>query len=88
MPFDFKKHMEWAESIAIVSRLGFTMAGSIVLCFFVGLYLDRWMGTRGVLLTLFILLGVFGGAATVYRRILDITTEQPDDRKTPDDSIG
>ena len=86
--FDIKKHREWAENLIIVTQLGFTMAGSIVLCFFIGLYLDKWLGTKGVFLIIFILLGIFGGGATVYRRILEANTRKRSDRKKPDDTIG
>jgi ATP synthase protein I len=70
--FDFKKHREWIDDFALVSQLGFTMVGCIVLCFFIGLYLDRWVGTRGIFLTVFTILGVVGGAYTVYRQINEI----------------
>jgi len=85
---DFTKHRGWAEDLIIVSQLGLTMAGSIVLCFFVGLYLDRWLGTGGVFLVIFTLLGITGGGATAYRRITEITTKRADSRKASDDSIG
>jgi ATP synthase protein I len=52
------------------------MAGSILFCFFIGLYLDRWIGTRGLFMIIFTLLGVFGGGVTVYRRILDVTESE------------
>lgn len=67
--FDYKKNRQWSEGLAFVIQIGLTMVGSIVFCFFVGLYLDKWLGTRGVFLTLFTLLGVGGGAFTVYRQI-------------------
>lgn len=57
------------------------MAGCITFCFFIGLYLDRWLGTKGVFITIFIILGVIGGANVVYRQILEIT-EQKEDGKT------
>ncbi len=56
------------------------MAGCIGFCFFIGLYLDRWLGTRGVFITIFIILGVIGGANVVYRQILEIT-EQKENNK-------
>ena len=59
-------------------QLGLTMAGSIGLGLAVGYYLDRWLGTGGLLLVLFILLGVFGGGITCYRQIMDLDRE--DDR--------
>ena len=62
MFFDFKKNRAWAENLAIVMQIGLTMAGCIVFCFFIGLYLDKWIGTRGIFVTLFTVLGVIGGA--------------------------
>jgi len=67
--FDYQKNRQWSEGLAFVIQIGLTMVGCIVFCFFVGLYLDRWLGTRGVFLTIFTLLGVVGGAFTVYRQI-------------------
>jgi F0F1-type ATP synthase assembly protein I len=57
-------------------QLGLTMAGCICFCFFVGLYLDKWLGLKGVFVTIFILLGVAGGANVVYRQIIEITEEK------------
>ena len=72
MFFDFKKNRDWAENLAIVTQIGLTMAGCIVFCFFVGLYLDKWAGTKGVFITIFTLLGVIGGGVTVYRQIVSV----------------
>lgn len=67
-------------------QLGLTMAGCIGFCFFIGLYLDKWLGTKGVFITIFIILGVIGGGITVYRQILEII-ENGDKEKNPDDGI-
>ena len=76
MVFDFKKNRAWAENLQIVTQLGLTMAGCIALCFFIGLWLDRRLGTKGVVLTIFIILGIIGGANTVYRQILEIIEDE------------
>ncbi len=73
--FDYKKDRVWAENLHIVTQLGLTMAGCIAFCFFIGLYLDKWLGTKGVFVTIFIILGVIGGGNTVYRQILEITEQ-------------
>ena len=70
--FNYKKNRVWTENLAIVTQLGLTMAGCILFCFFIGLYLDKWFATKGVFVTLFILLGIVGGGITVYRQILEI----------------
>ena len=51
-------------------------SGLILFCFFIGLYLDKWLGTRGVFVTIFIILGVVGGAVTVYRQIIQTLDNQ------------
>lgn len=78
--FDYKRNRPWVENLYIVTQLGLTMAGCIGFCFFIGLYLDRWLGTKGVFITIFIILGVIGGANVVYRQILEIT-EQTEQQK-------
>ena len=81
--FDYKRNRAWVENLYIITQLGLTMAGCIAFCFFIGLYLDRWLGTRGIFITIFIILGVIGGANVVYRQILEIT-EQTEQKKEND----
>jgi ATP synthase protein I len=79
MFFNFKKNRVWAESSQIIMQIGLTMAGCIVFCFFIGLWLDGRVGTKGVFVTIFTLLGVLGGANVVYRQIMAVTNTE--DRK-------
>ncbi|BBO83750.1 AtpZ/AtpI family protein [Desulfosarcina ovata] len=81
--FNYKKDKDWAENLTIVMQLGLTMAGCIVFCFFVGHFIDKWLELRGVFTTIFILLGVAGGANVCYRQILDVT--DPKKEEDPDD---
>jgi len=62
-------------------QIGLTMAGCIVFCFFIGLYLDKWLGTKGIFVAIFIVLGVGGGAITVYRQISETLKTPPENRK-------
>ena len=78
--FNYKKNQAWAEHLTVVMQLGLTMAGCIVFCFFVGRYLDRWLGSGGLFVAIFIVLGVVGGAVTTYRQILEITADTQKDR--------
>ena len=64
-----KEYKETANLLVMVTQLGLTMAGSILLGFAVGYYLDKWLGTRGLFLVVFIILGVLGGGWTVFRQI-------------------
>lgn len=84
MLFKFKKNQVWAESSHIVMQIGLTMAGCIVLCFFIGRFLDNWLGTKGIFVTIFTLLGVVGGGNVVYRQIIAVT-EKKDKENGPTD---
>ena len=77
----------WAESFHIVLQIGLTMAGCIVFCFFIGFYLDKWLGTKGLFIVIFIVLGIIGGGVTVYRQILDITKNTEKDHNNPENGI-
>ena len=73
--FNFKEQRTNAEYLALTMQLGLTMAGSIGLGLAVGYFLDRWLGTKGILLIVFILLGVLGGGVTCYRQIMDLNKD-------------
>jgi len=94
MPFhkkkwiDYKSNRVWAENLTIIMQIGLTMAGCIIFCFFVGRYLDKWLGTKGIFVTIFTILGVIGGGNTVYRQILKITEEGKNDRNGSNNGIG
>jgi F0F1-type ATP synthase assembly protein I len=88
MFFDYKKNRAWAENLSIVMQLGLTMAGCICFCFFVGLMLDRWLGTRGIFVTIFTVLGVVGGAVVVYRQIMEIIEQKDNDRNSSDNGVN
>lgn len=60
------------DHLALVMQVGLTFAGCLLFCLAVGYWLDRWLGTGGVFLTVFILLGIAGGGYTVYRQIMDL----------------
>jgi F0F1-type ATP synthase assembly protein I len=81
MLLNYKKNRAWAENLTIVMQIGLTMAGCIVFCFFVGLYLDKWLGTKGIFVSIFTVLGVIGGGVTVYRQIMEVIEDKGDDRE-------
>ena len=70
--FDFRQNRIWSEGLTVVMQLGLTMAGCIIFCFFVGFYLDKWMGIKGLFTTIFTFLGIIGGGYTTYRQIMEI----------------
>lgn len=81
MFFNYKKNRAWSENLTIVMQIGLTMAGCIVFCFFVGLYLDKWLGIKGIFVTIFTILGVIGGGITVYRQIMEVIEDKGNDRE-------
>lgn len=81
MFFSYKNNKAWAENLSIVMQLGLTMAGCIVFCFFVGLYLDRWIGFKGVFVIIFMLLGIAGGANVCYRQVIEVTESKPENQE-------
>lgn len=86
MVFNYKKNRAWAEGIHIVMQAGLTMAGCIFFCFLIGLYLDNWLGTKGIFITIFIILGVVGGGVTVYRQIMHVTEDNTETTETTENS--
>ena len=87
MVFNYKKNRVWAESLHIVLQIGLTMAGCITFCFFIGFYLDEWLGTKGLFIVIFIVLGIVGGGVTVYRQIVDITKNTGRDHNNSENGI-
>jgi PAS domain S-box-containing protein len=57
----------------LVTQIGLTMVGSILFCFAIGYYLDKWLGTKGLFITILIVLGVVGGGYNAYRQIMETT---------------
>lgn len=78
MIFNYKKNRAWADNLQIVMQVGLTMAGCIVFCFAIGYYIDKWLGTKGVFVTVFIILGIIGGGNVAYRQIMEMFEEEKD----------
>jgi ATP synthase protein I len=72
------------EQLVLTMQVGLTFAGSLLFCFAVGYWLDQWLGASGVILTIFILLGVAGGGYTVYRQIMEQLPPRDQDRDEPE----
>ena len=70
--------------MTLMMQLGLTMAGSILFCFAIGYYLDKWLNTKGIFITIFILLGIIGGGYKVYLEIMEASRLDKND-KTQDE---
>ena len=86
MRFNYRKNRLWIENLTIITQLGLTMVGCILFCFFIGRYLDKFLGTKGIFVAVFTVLGVIGGGVVAYRQILEIT-EQKEENNHSDNGI-
>jgi len=84
--FKYKENQPWLENLQLVMQLGLTMAGCIMFCFFIGFSLDKWLGLKGPFIIVFTLLGIVGGAAVVYRQIMEALDSDNRDEKTNGDA--
>ncbi len=71
-----KDDNRWMEYVILVTQLGLTVVGSILFCFAIGYYLDKWLHIKGIFTTIFIILGIIGGGYTAYRQILELEEDR------------
>ena len=64
-----KPDSDWSTftAFALVGQLGLTVALPIVLCGFIGNYLDTWLHAHRIVLLLMLLLGIAAGVYGAYR---------------------
>lgn len=75
------KRKEWQTVVqltALVTQLGLTMVGSVVVAFFMGRWIDRLLGLTTVFTLIFLLLGVASGFYSAYRLIMETTRSKKD----------
>lgn len=65
MKFSYLKHL------ALVSQIGLLMAIPIFLCIFAGQWLDEKIGTNGVFLIIFMILGVLAAFRNLFVTVLN-----------------
>jgi F0F1-type ATP synthase assembly protein I len=87
MVINYKKNRSWAENLTIVMQLGLTMVGCIAFCFYIGFKLDQWLGTKGIFIAVFTILGVIGGANVAYRQIMEIIQDKDDKENGRDNGV-
>ncbi len=68
--------------VANISSMGIALGVTIFGCFFIGLYLDRKLGTSYFFTFLFLVLGILAGFKNIYGLIKrSLTDEKPVDKK-------
>lgn len=65
-----------SRAFAMASSMGFMMALSILLGYFIGRSLDRWLGTEPWLMVIFLLFGVAAGFTECLRVIKMLIKEK------------
>lgn len=75
MKYDYLKHL------ALISQVGLLMAIPIFLCIFAGIWLDKFFGTNGVFLIIFILLGVMSAFRNLFKVVLGKIDKDKKDKK-------
>jgi ATP synthase protein I len=67
--------------VANISSMGIALGVTIFGCFFIGLYLDRWLGTAYIFTFLFLLIGILAGFKNIYGLIKkSLGNEKPVDK--------
>jgi len=77
-----KKPEQMAEAfkgVYILATAGIQIVVSILIGFAMGLWLDRWLGTKPWMMLLFIMFGVAAGFLNVYRIIVNSGVAELDD---------
>ncbi|HOT50108.1 MAG TPA: AtpZ/AtpI family protein [Candidatus Hydrogenedentes bacterium] len=65
-----------ADAAGLVGQLGASIAAPIVLCAVAGVYLDRWLGARGIATFGMIVLGLAAAGYSGYRMIAAVLRDK------------
>ena len=55
------------KNISLISQIGISMITPILLGVFIGGWIDKWAGTNGVFMLIFILIGAGGGFLNLFK---------------------
>lgn len=69
------------KSLSLVSQIGILMATPIFMCTLFGYWLDTKLGTQGLFLILFILVGVYAAFRNLFVTVLKMTDTEKKDKK-------
>ncbi|MDH5509635.1 MAG: AtpZ/AtpI family protein [Nitrospinota bacterium] len=77
-----------AKDIYLVTTVGLQIVISVLIGFGMGLWIDRWLGTKPWFMLLFILLGVGAGFLNVYRVVIQSGVSELNGRTKDDLASG
>lgn len=70
---------EIIKNFSLISQLGISMVVPILMCLFLGIWLDKTFGTEPLFLIIFIILGVLSSFRNMY--VLTMSTIEKDKKK-------
>ena len=78
--FDHKKYTMIYHEVGPYLGLGFQLAASIILMFFLGWWLDKQLGTDPALTIIFSFLGGFAGIYAVIKAVLELNKKKKSEK--------
>jgi len=66
------EHRNALAAISLVTEIGITMVVNVLVGFFIGMYLDRWLNTTFLFLLIGVILGMMSGFRIVYLLIMKL----------------
>lgn len=84
--FTLKKTKGTLNNLVLITQFGISMMVPIFLCFFIGVYLDKWLQTSFIAILMFFV-GSLAGFRNVYmfaKRSMKSDEEREDERDTKD----
>lgn len=62
-----KDYKDALKNLALISQIGFSIITPILLGVFIGQFLDKKLGTKGIFAIIFIILGAGGGFVNLFK---------------------
>lgn len=66
----------WIQGMAMASQIGIFLALSVAIGWFVGQWLDGWLGTAPWLMILFTLFGIAAGFLEMFRVVMRLSRDE------------
>lgn len=67
MKKDYNSDKSFLKNIALISQIGFSMITPILVGVYLGQFIDKKVGTKGVFTIMFIIIGVGGGFVNLFK---------------------
>ena len=61
------KNRNALKNLALISQVGISMVTPILLGVYIGQWIDRWVGTNGLFMIIFMILGVGAGFMNLFK---------------------